>query len=104
MKSLDDVQQGYVEKVEVSQEERMEEQKPARPGNPFDWLLGGAFAVTGLVALFKNPVVALLMFLMAAIMLPPASQRIESVIPFKLSRPVKLLVIAFCMYIFSKVR
>jgi len=86
------------------QSQQQEVEKQQRPGSLLDWILGSLFAVTGVIGLFINPAPALLMLLLAAIILPPASQRLESKLPFKLSTPVKLLVIAAVMYIFSKIR
>lgn len=75
---------------------------PRRPGSLFDWILGLLFAVTGVMSLFTRPEAAVLMLVLAAIILPPSSRYLESKLPFRLSTPVKLLIIAVVVYIFSK--
>ncbi|NLW06502.1 MAG: hypothetical protein GX039_00735 [Clostridia bacterium] len=75
--------------------------QPKRPGSLLDWILGLMFAVTGAIGLFIKPKAAVLMLVLAAVILPLSSRYLENKLPFKLSTPVKLLVIAAVMYIFS---
>lgn len=84
------------------QQNTVERQK--RPDSPLDWILGILFAFTGLVSIFIKPAVALLMILLAAVILPPGSRYIESKLPIRLSTPLKLLIIAVVMYVFTKIR
>jgi len=80
------------------------DERPKHTESLLDWIMGLLFAVTDVASLFIKPTVALLMLLLAAIILPPGSRYMESKLPIRLSTPIKLLIIAVVMYIFTKIQ
>jgi hypothetical protein len=58
-----------------------------------NWLFGGLFTLVGVVTLFSEPIPAIAMLFIAAVLLPPITTLIYRKWNFKLSKAVKLFII-----------
>ena len=67
------------------------------------WILGGLFALSGIISVFSEPIPGIVMLLMAAILLPPVNKLIDEKWKFHLSGGMKVVVIIIGLIIYGSI-
>ena len=65
------------------------------------WIFGILFALTGIIAVFSEPIPGIVMLIMAAVLLPPVNKLVDKKWKFHLSGGIKIVVIIIGFIIFG---
>jgi len=75
------------------------EVKKISAGFLLGWVLGLLFAITGIVSLFFQPLIAFLCLLLAAVLLPSVNKLVEKKLNFSLSWGLKFIIVIILLIV-----
>lgn len=79
--------------------EKEKSTKKSSIGTKLAWGFGSLFAFVGIFTLLTDPIEAILFLIMSAVLLPPVTELITNKLKFKVSKPIKIIVIIICLII-----
>lgn len=65
------------------------------------WIFGPLFALTGIISIFSEPILGIVMLVMATVLLPPINKLVDDKWNFHLSKGIKAIVIIIGFIIFG---